>query len=75
MIYFDPATKEQVLERVLTHLKPNGYLFVGHSETLCGLTLQVTPVMPAVYCRCQPRQQSSLRGKFLPARSKGVVPS
>ncbi|WP_321829990.1 CheR family methyltransferase [Thalassovita sp.] len=33
LIYFDEATQHQVVSSVTNHLKPGGYLFVGHSET------------------------------------------
>lgn len=33
LIYFDEATQRQVVSSVTNHLKPGGYLFVGHSET------------------------------------------
>lgn len=49
MIYFNGDTKQQVVARVLSLLKPNGYFFIGHSESLHGVTDQVQPVMPSVY--------------------------
>jgi chemotaxis protein methyltransferase CheR len=33
LIYFDEATQRRVVSSVTDHLKPGGYLFVGHSET------------------------------------------
>ena len=39
LIYFDRPTQQRVLSRICQHLRPNGYLFVGHSESLNGLTL------------------------------------
>lgn len=33
LIYFDEATQRRVVSMVTDHLKPGGYLFVGHSET------------------------------------------
>jgi chemotaxis protein methyltransferase CheR len=49
MIYFDTATKQRVVERVLTALKPGGFLLVGHSETLTGVSAVVEPIAPAIY--------------------------
>jgi len=34
MIYFDKKTQAKLLERMAALLKPDGYLFVGHSEAL-----------------------------------------
>ena len=33
LIYFDDQTQRRVVSNVTNHLKPGGYLFVGHSET------------------------------------------
>ena len=49
MIYFDLPTKQQVVARLLKHLRPNGYLLIGHSENLHDVSSEVKPVMPAVY--------------------------
>ena len=49
MIYFDADTKRQVVNRLLTKLRPAGYLFIGHSESLHGLELDLKAVQPAVY--------------------------
>lgn len=34
LIYFDIETQKKVVSKLLEHLKPNGYLFIGHSESL-----------------------------------------
>ena len=39
LIYFDPQTKRQILTQAVQHLAPDGYLFLGGSETLLGLDL------------------------------------
>lgn len=49
MIYFDLATKRQVVGRILSALKPGGWLMVGHSESLNGITEEVHAVAPSIY--------------------------
>jgi len=49
MIYFDKPTQEKVINRLCRNLKPGGFLFVGHSESLAGLNIPVTVVASAVY--------------------------
>lgn len=49
MIYFDLDTKRQVVQRILPLLKPGGYLFVSHSESLNGIHGGLELVMPSVY--------------------------
>lgn len=49
MIYFNDDTKRTIIKRILERLKPGGYLIVGHSESLKGLSDCVTAVKPTVY--------------------------
>ena len=49
MIYFEPETKAKVVHNLLPRLKPGGYLIIGHSETLNGITDRVTAVRPTIY--------------------------
>lgn len=51
IIYFDRSTQEQILQKIVEHLVPGGYAFVGHSETLHGMNLPLAPVAPALYRR------------------------
>jgi chemotaxis protein methyltransferase CheR len=51
LIYFQPETKEKVVRRLLRHLASDGYLFVGHSESLNHMTDCVRSVIPTVYVR------------------------
>ncbi|MGP4953654.1 CheR family methyltransferase, partial [Psychrobacter sp. T6-1] len=36
LIYFDKDTQRAVLSRLATHLRPGGFLVVGHSESMAG---------------------------------------
>jgi len=49
LIYFDNEKKKQIVENVISKLKPGGYLFIGHSETLNKITDSVSLVEPTVY--------------------------
>ncbi len=49
MIYFDQPTKQQIVARLLMQLKPGGYLMVGHSESLNGVTSMLNTVAPSIY--------------------------
>lgn len=49
MIYFDDATRRTVVNQILAHLKPGGYLFVGHSESLRGISDKARQLHPAIY--------------------------
>ncbi len=51
MIYFDVPTKRKLVARMYQALKPRGYFFVGHSESLHGINEQFTLVQPSVYQR------------------------
>lgn len=49
MIYFDKPTQEAVINKLCRNLKPGGYLFVGHSESLAGLRIPVESVGSAIF--------------------------
>ena len=49
IIYFDRPTQVRLLEKLTRLLAPGGYFFAGHSESLQGMDLPLTPVAPAVY--------------------------
>jgi chemotaxis protein methyltransferase CheR len=51
IIYFDRPTQARILKQISSHLVPNGYLFVGHAETLHDMDLPLAPVAPALYRR------------------------
>ena len=49
LIYFDKQTQAKVLSRLCDCLLPGGYLFVGHSESVTGITLPVKQVANTVF--------------------------
>lgn len=49
IIYFDVPTKIALLKRFYSALKPGGYLFIGHSETLTNISQAFKLVGQTVY--------------------------
>lgn len=49
LIYFDKPTQKQVVSRLVDCLKPGGYLFLGHSESITGHDLPLTQVANTVF--------------------------
>jgi len=49
LIYFEKADQEAVVTRLVGHLRPGGYLVLGHSESMIGTSLAVRQVAPAVF--------------------------
>ncbi len=52
MIYFDAPTKRAVVERLAARLRPRGWFFVGHSESLNGVADGLHPRAPSAWQRC-----------------------
>jgi chemotaxis protein methyltransferase CheR len=51
MIYFDKPVQQRVVSMLESHLRPGGYLFISHSESLNGLSHGLQWTAPAVYTR------------------------
>ena len=51
LIYFDPSSRAQVIDRLTRRLVPGGYLFLGHAESAARAGADLVAVMPAVYRR------------------------
>ena len=51
LIYFEPTVQLKVLTKVLDALRPGGYLFIGHSESLINLHLPIQSIAPSVYIK------------------------
>ena len=53
LMYFDAASRQRVVERLVDRLLPDGLLFVGHAETLHGITTRLRPLLPTIYERAR----------------------
>jgi chemotaxis protein methyltransferase CheR len=51
VIYFDKPTQRRLFDRYANMLKPDGWLFVGHSESLANVTDRFNPVGRTIYRR------------------------
>ena len=49
MIYFDKFTQGTLVNNFFNRLSAGGYFFIGHSESLTGLTHQFKYIEPSVY--------------------------
>ena len=49
MIYFDQGVKEQVTAKLHQCLRPGGYLFIGHSESLAGNRKKWESMGPSIF--------------------------
>jgi chemotaxis protein methyltransferase CheR len=49
LIYFNLETKREVIARVLSVVKPGGYLIIGHSENLRDITAAARALAPSIF--------------------------
>lgn len=49
LIYFDQPGRERVVRRLANFLSPDGYLFLGHAESLHTMSDRLRSVIPTVY--------------------------
>jgi len=49
LIYFNRETQQNIIQKCWQVLRPGGYLFLGHSETLQGMETQFQYILPAIY--------------------------
>ena len=62
LIYFQWETKIKVVDSLGKHLTPNGYLFLGHAESLHGVADKLQSVAPKVF---RSQQAPAARGGAL----------
>ena len=51
LIYFDRDIQEKIILKLCSRIRKDGYLFLGHSESLAGLNLPLTHVIPTVFTK------------------------
>ena len=61
MFYFDNEIRKNLVHRFWEQLKPGGYLFVGHSESVSTNSPRFRYVQPAVYQRREPVSNEALQ--------------
>lgn len=70
MIYFNLETQHRIVEGFAERLRPGGYLFIGHSETLNGMQHLFDPLRGTIY-----RRRSGDRAPAPPARAATPPPA
>ncbi|MGB8601653.1 MAG: protein-glutamate O-methyltransferase CheR [Rhizomicrobium sp.] len=51
LIYFDKKTQKRLLNQLILHMKPDGYLILGHSESTVGMDLPLVSVANTIFRR------------------------
>ncbi len=49
LIYFDKQIQEKVIQKLCQYLKPGGYFFIGHSESLFSMDLPLVHIKPTIF--------------------------
>jgi len=51
MIYFDPASRATLVQKLTRQLAPGGFLVIGHSESLLGIRHDLESVRQSIFRR------------------------
>lgn len=49
LIYFDRETQEKVINKLCHHLAPDGYFFIGHSESVSNMNVPLENIKPTIF--------------------------
>ncbi|MBU1101816.1 MAG: chemotaxis protein CheR [Bacteroidetes bacterium] len=49
IIYFDKATQDKLIAKLVSYINPGGYLFLGHSESIFNMNLPLTQLAASTY--------------------------
>jgi len=53
LMYFSPAARQRTIGHLVRRLAKDGVLFVGHAESLAGLSTDLRALAPTVYARAE----------------------
>jgi len=73
IIYFEDKEKKIIVENVLKQLKDDGYLFMGHSESLHRITDKVQQISPSIYKKKIKKELSYSPKKYLAKTSQKII--
>lgn len=51
LIYFDRPTQDMVVRQLCAHLRPGGYLILGHTDSISGMAAPVQPCGNSIFRR------------------------
>lgn len=60
LIYFSSDSRQRAVSNLVSHLKPEGFLFVGHAENLTSLSPQLRSVEPTIYLKQAANAESNV---------------
>jgi chemotaxis protein methyltransferase CheR len=49
LIYFDRAAQQNVINKLASHMKTDGYFFLGHSESITNMRVPLRQIKPTVF--------------------------
>jgi chemotaxis protein methyltransferase CheR len=62
LIYYDKPTQKRVVESLARALRPGGYLFLGHAESLFHLTDRYEPILKPDTIVYRVKAEAAVRG-------------
>ena len=60
MIYFDNTVRSRLVGDFQRLIRPDGYLMIGHSESLTGFSYDFQSLSPSVYQRAVGKQKKAI---------------
>jgi len=51
LIYYDRGMQEKIILKLCSRIKNEGYLFLGHSESIAGLNLPLKHIQPTIFMK------------------------